>query len=197
MNFFFYKLLQDYVHQGHKKQKAVLRAEYALLAEKKSSPRVLELACGGGGFADLFKQSCYTGIDLSAERIAIARDKYPGYTFKVFDVDQSGFVQLVRSADLIYCHGLLHHLNDEQCGSLLRTICEHAGSPAVFIAFEPVLPLLRRNPLGYLLSKLDEGRFIRRPQEYAGFFQGRSLEIKKISFFPRWPQTMRAYILRF
>lgn len=65
------------------------RAEYwrrvfAYLGEHKDA-KVLDVACGFGKFAHLFKPENYMGIDFSEEMIKLAKEKNPGYAFFVMD----------------------------------------------------------------------------------------------------------------
>jgi SAM-dependent methyltransferase len=204
MKYKWYRLLQRYVHADYARQKTVLscqfKAHVASLPEDQLAPRpaaVLELACGDGNLATVFPPESYLGLDLSTERIAAARMGYPAYQFAVCDVAGEGFKNLLPNFDFIFCHGLLHHLDDKSCYELLAHIRLLAKKPTTFVAIEPVLPGMWQNPLGFLLAKLDEGHSIRPSQGYCSLFVGAFLEIEKLNLFPRWPVNMEAYTVKY
>jgi SAM-dependent methyltransferase len=203
MRYTVYKWLQDYVHTGHQRQRAILLREFeshvALNTQARQGSRssVLELACGGGDLATVFPAETYLGIDLTADRIAAARREYPGYRFAVCDVNSTGFQALVREFDFIFCHGLLHHIDDQSCHTLLDQFQHLTPRPTTFVAIEPILPVVWKNPLGFFLARLDAGHYIRPPQRYQRFFENCQLRTEYLNYFPRWPVHMEAYIARY
>lgn len=50
--------------------------------------KVLDVACGWGRFAGIFKPENYLGVDFSPEMIRIAKEKFPKYKFECLDFDQ-------------------------------------------------------------------------------------------------------------
>mgnify|MGYP001610657759 FL=1 len=154
-----YKRSQDYIHRGYAPQKAILsRAweEHRGAVPAAPRPRILELACGGGSLAEAFPGEDYIGVDASAERVEAARRDHPRHAFEVCDVNSPAFDALLARSDFVFCHGLLHHIDDRDCGALLSRLSRHAPKPATFVAIEPLLPKLWRNPLGYAVGMLDE-----------------------------------------
>jgi SAM-dependent methyltransferase len=202
-NYILYKLLQNYVHRGYKQQKACLRREFAVhtaerpaeLAHRRCS--VLELACGDGDLATVFPANVYVGIDLMPDRILAARTRNPGYEFQVCDLTGGDVVGLMSAADFIFCHAALHHLDDEACRILLERVQKHAMKPTTVVAIEPVLPLVWRNPFGFMLCKLDEGRFVRTAGAWQSLFAGRCQRSEWLSFLPRWPIFGQVYVARY
>jgi SAM-dependent methyltransferase len=162
-----------------------------------NSLSVLELACGIGNLADLFSPEIYLGIDIAADRITVAQKEHPEYRFQVCDSTSLEFKKLVKDFDFIFCHGLLHHLGDQQCRALLDGIRFLAKKPTTLVGIEPILPLSWQNPFGFLLAKLDQGRYIRRPQGYRQLFGDCLLRTEELNFFPRWPVREQAYIVKF
>src|SRR5438094_4991598 len=159
-----YNLLQDYVHQGHRWQRGVLSREWASHAQSSvlsAGPQCLELACGGGNLADVFPADHYLGIDLMSDRVAEAQRAHPTYRFEVADVTRPDFEGTLAGIDFVFCHGLLHHLDDNACANLLGKLRANLAKPATFVSIEPLLPRPWRNPPGYLLCKADDGHFIR------------------------------------
>jgi SAM-dependent methyltransferase len=83
-----------------------------------SGKRVLEIGCGIGTEADEFARAGanYTGIDISAVSIELARKRFqvfdlPGQFFVMNGADPVGLADLGQF-DLVYCNGVMHHWPD-------------------------------------------------------------------------------------
>jgi SAM-dependent methyltransferase len=192
-----YKQLQDFVHAGHYRQKAVLERQLAEHKAAGGGPRVLELACGGGNLASVIPPESYRGIDSAPERIEAARPANPGYRFDVCDVTSAEGAAAVGEADFVFCHGLLHHLDDVACRELVAAIESRATRPATFVAIEPFLPQPFRHPAWYLFGKLDDGRFMRRANAYRVLSGDWIVHTEVLDFSPRWPGDEEVYVWRF
>ena len=158
---------------------------------------MLELASGGGNLADLFAGPTYVGVDLIPERVAAAAAEHPEHRFLVHDITTPEFGELLSGRDFVFCHGLLHHLDDAQCQGLVDLIRSRASRPDTFLAIEPWLPAVFPNLPGHLLCSLDDGKFIRPRHGYVKLF-GKELVREETKFnWPRWPVHMEAYTVRF
>lgn len=205
INFRFYRLLQRYAHGKYIQEKAIISRVYSTHIQLRQKVQqfsepvsVLEIGCGDSDFASKFSPECYLGCDISFERVEAARLEHHGYQFIVADVTDAKFEKIVKDFEFIFCIGLLHHIDDNSCKQLMENIRLYAKKPATFIAMEPVLPVIWQNPLGFLLCKLDQGRFIRTPQAAARFFRnGASLKIEKLKLILRWPVGIIAYIVMY
>lgn len=84
--------------------------------------RVLDVGCGPGTNAKLFRGCDYTGIDLSPRYIDLARRRYPG---KFLVADATTFDAAGEGVfDTILVNSLLHHLDDESAAKLLGNLGE-------------------------------------------------------------------------
>lgn len=202
MRLLFYSLLQHYVHGGQKKEKNILRRELMTHAsltgvQKKGAPMILELACGAGNLAGEFTPEGYCGIDIDAERIAEAKKNLPNHNFLACGVDDQNFIELVKKSNFVFCNGLLHHLSDQQCFSLLENLRQFAPRPTTFVIMEPIMPKAWKNPPGFVLAKMDNGHNMKSIDEYLKLFKEPPLRTEPISFLPRWPVSGVAFVLRF
>jgi len=199
MRYVFYKWLQNYVHCDYCREEDIIRRAFAahLAWKRQNYATALELGCGDGNMAETIPAQAYLGIDLSVERIAAAKNKKPKYCFEVCNVNAGRFRDLLRRYDFIFCLGLLHHLNDNNCRKLLWEIETLTPKPVTFIAIEPLLPAPHANPPGFLLAKLDAGKHIRAPEAYRQMFADSLIKVEYIKFWPRWPVQMEAYTLRY
>ena len=89
---------------------------------------VLEIGCGNGHGAFLLNQGAprsYVGLDVMAEQVEKARQRYPQYEFLVQDAtDLSQFAD--GSKDVLVIFGVLHHIPEwrrviNEVGRVLRT----------------------------------------------------------------------------
>ena len=195
-----YKRVQDLIHGGYRQQRGLLGrcwATHRMGAVRGRRARVLELACGGGSMVGAFHPDDYAGVDASAERIAAARRDHPHHRFDVVDVTGPAFDDVIAAADFVFCHGLLHHLDDAACRDLIARVGRVAARPSTFIAIEPLLPKPWRNPVGYAVGKLDEGHFFRESDGYRQLFGGLPLRTERFNLLPRLPLEMEAFVTRF
>jgi SAM-dependent methyltransferase len=194
-----YRRLQLYVHGGYEWQRGVVRR--ALAEHQKdhggAPPRVLEIACGGGNLADLFDGPSYLGVDLIPERVQAAAAEHPRHRFIVGDVSGPEFDQVLSGRDFVFCHGLLHHLDDLQCRRLVDLVGSRLARPATFLAIEPWRPSALPNLPGHLLCLLDDGKFIRPRHGYVNVFGKNLVREERNSNWPRWPVHMEAYTARY
>jgi len=199
-----YQMLQRYVHGDYSSEKSILRDEYnrhagELLRQDGSHrpARTLELGCGDGNLAEVFPPQDYVGIDSSDERVLAARRMHPAYRFVVADITHAESEATLSGFNFVFCHAVLHHLDDGEVGRLLDWIDRSASRPATFIALEPVLPRFWRNPAGMTLAKMDDGRFVRTPQGWRTVLGDRLKSVTEIKGTWRWPVNGEAYVLRF
>lgn len=200
LNYGLYELIQKYIHGDYAKQRKILLREFEAHAARSPDRRplrVLELACGGGSLAGTFPPEIYIGIDASAERVAAARRNHPGHRFEACDVSGPEFDAHIAGADFIFCHGLLHHIDDAACRALVAKVQRLSKKPSAFVVIEPLLTKPWRNPGGYLIAKMDEGPYFRTAEGYGEFFRGLDLTLDRLSLFPRLPLHMEVYVSRF
>lgn len=83
----------------------------------KNNNNVLDFGCGNGRLIEIFKGKTinYTGVDLSAQLIKIAKERYKGYNFQVIDerVFKENKVILAFPGgyfNIIFCIATLQHI---------------------------------------------------------------------------------------
>ena len=179
----YYDQLQDFVHQSYGPVIEAIQSHLDL----RPGVSVLEIGCGTGQLAKrIVKLGCqYTGLEPDSERVQYAQSQCPEGRFLIGSgesIDPSELADVRRA----FIHGVLHHMDDRQC----RTLISHLMSiPDMrLLVIEPFLPEPAwRWPLGYLLGKMDEGIYVRRRQEYEAICEPWLVSSKVRSLKPRWP----------
>src|SRR3989344_3064413 len=93
-------------------QKKVLQDDFTA----KNGEKVLDIGCGTGEFSVFFQNAVYTGIDAEKKYIDYAQRNHKG---KFLTADASSLPFSENSFDKVLIIGVLHHLNDGQCQSVL------------------------------------------------------------------------------
>ncbi len=102
--------------------------------------RILDLGCGDGicskFFRSIFKNSSYTGIDISEESVDVAKKQYSSLgdvSFEVYDGEHIPFED--NSFDLVFIACVMHHIksdNHKQIVSECRRVLKDQGSLVIF-----------------------------------------------------------------
>ncbi|HML55382.1 MAG TPA: class I SAM-dependent methyltransferase [Solidesulfovibrio magneticus] len=131
---------------------------------------ILDAPCGTGILTPLCLPSQYTGIDLDADRIASAKERYAGVgSFFVADAAKLDFPG--ASFDVILASGLFHHLDDVTVLRVLAEFSRVLKPRGRLVVFEAIWPLNRLNVLGYVMRRMDKGKFVRHAAEFENMFK--------------------------
>ena len=130
--------------------------------------KVLDLGCGVGSLAPLFKRKNYLGIDIDKKSIEFARKKNLRYKFQVADVTD---FQFNDKFDLILIVGVLHHLNNGDVRKTLEGVSNCLKKDGKLIVIEAIPPIFKWNLPGQFLRANDNGKFIRLTEEYKSLIE--------------------------
>ncbi|MBI4323022.1 MAG: class I SAM-dependent methyltransferase [Candidatus Omnitrophica bacterium] len=131
---------------------------------------VLDLGCGTGVFANMFRPTSYVGIDINQGYIKRARKKHPTHRFLVMDGRALDFTS--QSFDAVVISGVIHHLEDQDAIAIL-TEAARVLKPGIgrLIMWEDVPTRSRYNLIGSLVHQFDLGDHIRAEQHYVHIVQ--------------------------
>ncbi len=127
------------------------------------SETVLDVGCGTGNYVDYFPQQRYIGLDINPDYIEHAtriHGQAANATYVCLDLNKLKDANL--NADYGFCLAVTHHLTDSELQDMIRNVLESVRS--AFIIVDLCLPSIWSNPVGYLLVKLDRGKY-GRPRE--------------------------------
>jgi SAM-dependent methyltransferase len=188
-----YDALQRFVHGDHSSEAPYILEPY----RPYWGEPVLEIGCGTGGWSKFFPSGMYTGIDSDAARIETARKSYPESEFVVCDAPGLS-PDFFSRFHYIFMVSVVHHLSNEEVASLLVKLAAAARErPIIALCAEPLLDNGLRNPVGWILAKLDRGRWVRTAEEMSRLF---GPYLRKTQLFPPrfpWPVPGGTYELSF
>jgi SAM-dependent methyltransferase len=158
----------------------------------KDGESVLDVGCGPGINADLFRGKRYLGIDINKKYIDYCRRKF-GLDFRTLDIcnakiDESGF-------DWVLMNSFIHHISDEEAKKVLAGI-KHNVKIGGQIMIIDLLPPTKANILGRIFVALDRGHFLRTLQEFHDLFSDH-FEVEKSYTIRIWFWDMCVFILRY
>jgi SAM-dependent methyltransferase len=157
-------LCRSILENDFKAVRVVIRRDLTLGAGRRS----LDLGCGPGAFADLFDGDDYVGADLNRRYIEYAQTHKKG-TFMVSDARK---VELPDGRfDQILVFGLLHHLSDADVRAVLTEAKRLLVSGGRLLAIEDIPAVSRMNLIGHLIHNVENGEYIRTPDEYKALYK--------------------------
>lgn len=149
---------------GYRGHESVFRNELSNAVVSDTSQRVLDIGCGTGLHAPRFTSDCYHGVDLSDCYIRAARSKFPTHQFDVGDARQLTFSD--DSFQTVLISGLLHHLNDDDVFAVLSEAVRVLALSGSIVIWEDIPTTSLWNPVGAVIHRLDQGEWIRTPDQY-------------------------------
>ena len=137
-------------------------AEYIQLSETES---ILDVGCGYGDLAMYVPATRYVGVDMNARYIEHAQRHRPDHAeFMLGDLgalSDQGLGQFDCAAAI----GVLHHMDDETVGRMMKTVSELVKPSGRFVCAEPAWEPDQRTT-ARVLAALDRGRFVRDADGY-------------------------------
>lgn len=129
---------------------------------------ILDLGCGVGSLAPLFKRDNYLGVDIDKKSIEFARKIHSGYRFEVADVTR---FKSEKKFDVVLIVGVLHHLRDEDIRNILEGLLSYLKKEGELVVIEAIPPIIKWNLPGQFLRANDNGKFIRQTEEYKSLIE--------------------------
>ena len=125
---------------------------------------ILDIGCGPGSNAPIFKNCKYTGIDINPAYISHARKKYPGVDFLTKDARE--LAGDGRLFSYVIVNSFLHHIDDASAFTLFETISHITSNKSKIVLSEPLVP--EKGLFLRLMMQLDRGKYFRNKKNYYG-----------------------------
>jgi SAM-dependent methyltransferase len=128
--------------------------------------RVLDIGCGPGTNAPLFRDVDYTGLDINPGYIANAKRRH-GRDFRVADVTRLP-AGTVEPADMLLLNSLLHHIDDDGVHRVLGSLAPLMRPGGAVHILDLVLP--EHASIARVMAQLDRGRYPRATARWREIF---------------------------
>lgn len=128
------------------------------------SGTTLDLGCGTGQWSGRFSDSEYVGVDIVPEYVSAAHRKHPEHTFLL--ADGRSLPLKTETIGRVLISGVLHHLDDRSATDVLAECVRVLEPMGTLVVWEDISTSPWTNPIGQMAHRLDNGDFIRRPDEY-------------------------------
>lgn len=143
------------------------RVRYRCLdeAELKPGDRVLDVGCGPAYYFDHLPEVEYVGFDTSERYVNYARRRFGergDFYCEVLTAERLG---KLGQFDAVLLLGLLHHLNDTDCATLLDLSARALAPGGRVVSCDATVHEGQRR-LPRWMSENDRGGYVRRPESY-------------------------------
>jgi SAM-dependent methyltransferase len=134
-------------------------------AELKPGDRVLDVGCGPAYYFGRLPKVDYVGFDTSEAYVAYARQRYGERGVFRCEVLTAEHLRELGQFNAVLLFGLLHHLDDDQCATLLDLSARALAPGGRVISCDPTLHEGQRR-VSRWMSENDRGEYVRRPESY-------------------------------
>lgn len=141
----------------------VLLAEYV---KPSAGEKVLDIGCGPADILSYLSEVDYTGLDISPEYIASAKQRFGDRgRFWCGDVGLAALEREQGTFNLVLAMGVLHHLDDERASSLYE-LARLALRPSGRLITCDGCYLPEQSKIARWLLSRDRGKFVRTREAY-------------------------------
>lgn len=128
--------------------------------------RVLDVGCGYGKLSSRISHVTYIGIDISPKYIENANLHYGSFgRFICGDITEDSVLENLEQFDVVTIIGVLHHLNDTECRTLLSSTKRLLNADGRLVTLDGVFTH-NQSAIARLLLRSDRGRFVRTEEQY-------------------------------
>jgi cyclopropane fatty-acyl-phospholipid synthase-like methyltransferase len=126
--------------------------------------RILDIGCGPGTAVQFLGACEYTGIDISADYVEKARQRFPA---AIFYCDSVNNYKLSKSGyfDRVLALGVVHHLDNAEALRLFETAHKALKPGGKLVTIDGLFLSGQSHAARFLLNQ-DRGEFIRTEAEY-------------------------------
>jgi SAM-dependent methyltransferase len=146
----------------------VWRVYLAEYAKPVAGEKVLDIGCGPADILSYLPEVDYTGLDISPEYIAAAKQRFGGRgRFWCGDVGLAPLEREQGTFTLMLATGVLHHLDDERASKLYELARLALRPNGRLITYDGCYVPEQSRIARWLLSH-DRGKFVRTREAYLG-----------------------------
>jgi len=174
-----------------------MRSSCLSLLAPKAGERILDIGCGPAYYLNDMPRVDYHGFDTDPAYIAHARARFGDRGTFYCETFTAEHAARLGAFDGVLLMGLLHHLDDEQCRSVLALVAGVLTPEGRVIALDTTVHDAQ-NPVERLIAVKDRGEYVRRPEQFEALareaFGSVEGSLTKERFIPSvyWSMSMRA-----
>jgi len=128
--------------------------------------RVLDVGCGYGRLASRLQNADYVGIDISPKYVDYANRHFGNFgQFICGDITKDSEIEHLGKFDVVTIIGVLHHLSDNDCRTLLSSVKRVLSTTGRLVTFDGVFTH-DQSAIARLLLNADRGSFVRTEEHY-------------------------------
>jgi SAM-dependent methyltransferase len=131
----------------------------------KPGDRVLDVGCGPAYYFNRLPEVKYVGFDTSEPYVAYAQKRFGDRGDFRCEILTADHLDNLGQFDAVLLFGLLHHLDDTQCATLLDLAARALAPGGRVVSCDPVLHA-GQNRISRWMSENDRGEYVRRPEAY-------------------------------
>ena len=152
---------------------------------KQKGGTLLDFGCSSGNETAAFLDYDYYGIDLDAQAIQGAKEKFkgmPNVQFFALDIIKDGFK--ADFFDHILFAGTAHHLTDDQLQKILDILITNLKPGGQLHFFDPISQPQKDGWMTRFIIRSDQGKFARTEEAYKTFFDPNKYHTSGWKIFP-------------
>ena len=157
-----YNLLRFILENGFKKQKQII--QYRLLDKNRIESKILDVGCGTGTYAGLFKASDYFGIEIDSAYVKYAKQHKKGNFIRA-NARYMPFRNKTFGA--VYVIAIFHHLSVPHISDILKEL-KRITLPNGLLLIMDQCNIKVNVAVDWLFQTIryfDKGGFVRKPKE--------------------------------
>ncbi|MBI5682759.1 MAG: class I SAM-dependent methyltransferase [Deltaproteobacteria bacterium] len=191
-----YKLLENrYIHNFVQRILLLGRKKALINTEREireiCSGNVLDIGCGTLRYAHLFEER-YCGIDINLiyGKGSLSKRK----PFVCGDATKLPFKD--NSFDSVFSIGFFHHIGYDGAKNVFNEIIRVSKPDTTILIMDAFYPDSKLNLIGWLLCKIDRGRFMRRKEEFEKELNRHFHIICSLHIKRSYPYNLQAFVLK-
>ncbi len=143
--------------------------------------RVFDLGCGTAQLLEYLPCEQYLGSDLDSRALGRAA-RFASEKARFIQGDAWDDAYRSIRPTVVLMIGVVHHVSDDEFASIIARLRRSDPPPARIVTID--VSFFQGQLVNNLLSRLDRGRYVRRPSEYERLFDGCQLRVLRRDMLP-------------
>lgn len=137
----------------------------------RAGQRILDIGCGPAYYLNALPPCEYHGFDTDRAQIAAARERFGDRGTFYSEPYMSSHCEQLGQFDGVMLLGLLHHLDDAECKSLLELVVRSMKPGARVVTLDTAF-FPGQSGLAAAIARRDRGKFVRPAEQFRSMAEG-------------------------